>query len=370
MIRALQPIRDAFAGRYRLHDELGRGTMATVFAADGVGGERLAIKVLHREIVAALGPDRFQREVDLLSRLRHPRIVPVLDSGAVGPYLYLVMPYVPGETLRVRLERSGPLPLDAVLGVAADVADALDCAHRERIIHRDIKPENLLLDEGRAQVCDFGLARALGEAALEPVSSSGLVIGTPAYMSPEQAMGRDDLGPASDIYSLGCVVYEMLAGELPFTGPTPQAVIARHVAERPRPLRTVRADLPRRVEAAVLAALDKSPERRPATGAAFVAALAGGASRGHPLLRGNATRDVAQLRFPCAMLSPAKTSTRAPRSVPPGSSDRQGLNGGGGGAGGRPGPPGSHFRMTRTRSRLTRIFHACCFRSHFFRLAI
>lgn len=281
MTRTLQPIRDALAGRYRLFDELGHGSMATVFVAEGVvegvaGGAQFVVKVLHKELVAMLGPGRFRREVEILTRLRHPRIVPVLDWGEAGPYLYLVMPYVAGGNLRARLERAGPLPLDAALAIAEDVAAALDYAHRENVIHRDIKPENVLLQDGQALVCDFGLARAIDRAALEPISSSGLAIGTPAYMSPEQAMAQEEIGAAADIYALGCVVYEMLAGELPFTGATPQAVIARHLTDRPRSLRVVRPDLPRGVEAAVQAALDKSPERRPVTGAALVAALGGG----------------------------------------------------------------------------------------------
>jgi serine/threonine-protein kinase len=276
MRRALQPIRDALAERYRLREELGHGCMATVFAAESTaGGGQFAVKVLHEELAAVLGPDRFRREAEILSRLRHPRIVPLFDSGQVGKYLYLVMPYVPGENLRARLNRSGPLPLASVRAITDDLAAALDYAHGENIVHRDIKPENVLLQDNRAMVCDFGLARAIDRAALESISSSGMVIGTPAYMSPEQAMAKEEIGPASDIYALGCVLYEMLTGELPFTGATPQAVVARHLTDRPRSLRAVCPDLPLQVEAAVLAALDKSPERRPATAGALSAALAG-----------------------------------------------------------------------------------------------
>ncbi len=274
MRQPLQPICDALAPRYRLLRELGRGTMATVFLAErGEDGEQVAVKVLHREVVAALGPDRFHREVEILSRLRHPRIVPVLDSDAVAPYLYLVMPYVAGENLRSRLERGGPLPMAEALAIAADVAEALDYAHRENVVHRDIKPENLLLRGGRALVCDFGLARAIDRAALEPLSSSGLVIGTPEYMSPEQAMAEAEIGVPSDIYALGCVVFEMLTGEIPFPGPTRQAIIARHLTEPPRSMRTVRPDLPECIERAVAAALAKSPHDRPASGAELLRRL-------------------------------------------------------------------------------------------------
>src|SRR5258708_32121583 len=190
MRRILQPLREALAGRYRVVREVGRGSMATVFLADNLeaGGE-VAIKVLHPEFSHAVGPTRFHREIEILTLLRHPRIVPILDSDEAGQLLYLVMPYVPGENLRSRLEREGQLPMPVVLSITADVAAAIDHAHGENVLHRDIKPENVLLQGDRAVVCDFGLARAIDRAALESVSSSGLVLGTPAYMSPEQAMG-------------------------------------------------------------------------------------------------------------------------------------------------------------------------------------
>jgi serine/threonine protein kinase len=252
------------AGRYRVERELGRGGMATVFLAERADGSGLvAIKVLHPQFAAALGPERFHREIEILTRLQHPRIVPVLDSDEAGTLLYLVMPYVQGENLRSRLEREGQLPIQAVRSIARDIAAGVDFAHRKNVLHRDIKPENVLLAGDRALVCDFGLARAIDRAALEPVSSSGLVIGTPAYMSPEQAMAEEDLGPACDVYALGCVVYEMLTGEPPFSGPTPQAIIARHLGEQPRPIRTVRPEVTPTMERAVLAALAKEPQARP-----------------------------------------------------------------------------------------------------------
>jgi serine/threonine-protein kinase len=229
--------------------------------------------VLHPQFAAALGPERFHREIEILARLRHPQIVPVLDSDEAGTLLYLVMPYVPGENLRSRLEREGQLSMSAVLSIVGDIAAAVDYAHRQNVIHRDIKPENILLEGDRALVCDFGLARAIDRAALEPVSSSGLVIGTPSYMSPEQAMAEEDLGPACDIYALGCVVYEMLTGEPPFSGPTPQAIIARHLGERPPPIRTVRPEVTPGMERSVLAALAKDAQDRPRSGAAFISGL-------------------------------------------------------------------------------------------------
>jgi eukaryotic-like serine/threonine-protein kinase len=193
--------------------------------------------------------------------------VPVLDSNEAGALLFLIMPYVAGETLRARIDREGQLPLPVVLSITRDLATAIDYAHGENVLHRDIKPENVLLEEGRALVCDFGLARAIDRSALDPLSSTGLVIGTPAYMSPEQAMADAALGPGCDIYALGCVVYEMLTGELPFTGPNSQAVMARHLNDPPRSMRSVRPDLPVRVEDAVLAALAKTPAERPRSGA-------------------------------------------------------------------------------------------------------
>jgi eukaryotic-like serine/threonine-protein kinase len=270
-------IREALGGRYHIRHEIGHGAMATVFLAEAQEtGNRVAVKVLQPELAAAVGPERFHREIEILTRLRHPRIVSVLDSDEAGGLLFLVMPYVAGENLRSRLQREGQLPTPMVLAIAGDVAAAIDYAHGQNVIHRDIKPENILLAGERALVCDFGLARAINRAAVEPVSSSGLVLGTPAYMSPEQAMGHEDLGPACDVYALGCVVYEMLTGDLPFTGPTPQAVIARQLTEPPRPIRTVRPDLTARVEAAVMAALAKDPFERPRSGADFLSRMTRG----------------------------------------------------------------------------------------------
>ena len=264
----LPMLRQALSGRYRVEREIGRGGMATVFLAEPLDEHRqVAIKVLRPEVACFLGPDRFHREIEILRRLRHSRIVPVLDSNEAGALLFLIMPYVAGENLRARLDRERQLSLPAVLSIARDLATAIDYSHGENFLHRDIKPENVLLEEDRALVCDFGLARAIDRSALEPLSSTGLVIGSPAYMSPEQAMADAALGPGCDIYALGCVVYEMLTGELPFTGPNSQAVMARHLSDPPRSMRAVRPDLPARVEDAVLAALAKTPAERPRSGA-------------------------------------------------------------------------------------------------------
>jgi len=271
----LLSVRDALAPRYRVERPLGRGGMATVFLAQRAdGGGPVAVKVLHRGLAVALGTDRFHREIEILSRLRHPHIVPVFDSDIAGTFVFLVMPYVAGENLRTRIQREGQLPIHSALSIARDVAGALDYAHAQNVLHRDIKPENILLEGDRALVCDFGLARAIDRSTMDS-SSSGLVVGTPAYMSPEQAMAQKDIGPPSDVYALGCVLYEMLTGELPFTGPTAQAILARHLAVPARPLGIVRPDLPEHIEAAVAAALAKSPDERPASGAELSRRLTG-----------------------------------------------------------------------------------------------
>jgi eukaryotic-like serine/threonine-protein kinase len=276
MRKSFADLREALANRYDVDRVLGGGGMATVYLAqDRETSVLVAIKVLRPELAAMLGPTRFRREIEILTRLRHPNILPILDSDETGPFLYYVMPYIAGDSLKALVEREGPLPLARVLQIVRDLAAAIDYAHGEGILHRDIKPENVLLEGNRGLVCDFGLARAIDRAALEPVSSSGLVIGTPAYMSPEQAMGEMDLGAACDIYALGCVVYEMLTGELPFSGPTSQSIIARQISEHPRSIRTVRPDVTPEMELAVLAALAKEPDARPGSGAAFIRLMRG-----------------------------------------------------------------------------------------------
>ncbi len=259
--------------RYRIERELGRGGMATVYLAEDLReGEQVAVKVLRREITGILGSGRFGREIRILQRLRHPSIVPVLDSYESTTLHYYVMPYVPGESLRDLLAREGALPLGRVLSIAQALAGALDYAHSQGVLHRDIKPANVLLAAGRVVVCDFGFARVIEIASADTLSSSGLVFGTPAYMSPEQAMGGD-LDERSDVYALGCVVYEMLSGEPAFTGATSQAVVARVVSEPPRALRTLRPGIEAGLEQAVLQALHKDPGRRPGSAGAFGALL-------------------------------------------------------------------------------------------------
>lgn len=247
--------------------------MATVYRAeDRQGGGEVAVKILRPELTALLGPTRFHREIEILGRLRHENIVPLLDSSEAGARLYYVMPFVEGQSLRAHLAEHGTLPLVEVLSIARQVAGAIAYAHAQGVLHRDIKPENVLLDRGRALICDFGIARALEVAGSESFSSSGLIVGTPAYMSPEQATGGE-VDHRSDIYALGCVIYEMLAGEPPFTGPTAQAIIARQLASLPRPLRTVRPELSLELERAVIGSLHKDPLKRPADAVQFAEAL-------------------------------------------------------------------------------------------------
>lgn len=269
----LERARRAFAGRYDVTREVGRGGMATVFEA-GAGDRRVALKVLHPEWARTLGPERFQREIAFLTGLSHPNILTILESGEAGGLLYFAMPLARGESLRQRIEARRHLPLAEALGIVRDVAAAMDYAHTRNIVHRDIKPENILFEGERALVCDFGVARAIVQAGGDSLSSSGLMVGTPEYMSPEQASGARDIDGRADVYALGCVLYEMLAGTPPFTGPTAQVVMARHAKDAPPPLRTVRPDLPAAVATTVLAMLAKPREDRPENGAMLLQALA------------------------------------------------------------------------------------------------
>jgi eukaryotic-like serine/threonine-protein kinase len=263
----------AIEGRYRVEGEIGRGGMATVYQArDTRRGTPVAIKLLRREITGLIGSGRFRREIDILRRLDHPAIVPVLDAHEAPGVHYYVMPHVAGETLQSLLVRTGPLPVAEAVRIAGVVAGALDYAHASGILHRDIKPANILLQGERVLVCDFGLARAVERASRDSVSSSGLVLGTPAYMSPEQATGGR-LTARSDVYGLACVVYEMLAGEPPFSAPSPQAILARVLHGPPPSLASTRPELPPGLDTALRRALDKSPDRRPASAGDFVATL-------------------------------------------------------------------------------------------------
>ncbi len=272
----LQRLSAALADRYRLERELGAGGMATVYLAHDLKHDRdVAIKVLHPDLGAALGGERFLSEIRTTARLQHPHILPLLDSGDADGLLYYVMPYATGETLRARLDRERQLPVhDAVL-IAREVADALGAAHAVGIIHRDIKPENILLQGGHALVADFGIALAVQSAGGQRMTQTGLSLGTPQYMSPEQAMGEKQIDARSDIYALGAVTYEMLVGEPPFTGPSVQAIVARLVTEEPRTIGVQRKAVPEHVESAVMQALEKLPADRFASAAEFVAALTG-----------------------------------------------------------------------------------------------
>ncbi|HYT72703.1 MAG TPA: protein kinase, partial [Gemmatimonadales bacterium] len=266
----------ALAGRYAVERELGSGGMATVYLADDLKHRRkVAVKVLRPELASAIGPNRFLREIEIAAKLNHPHILALHDSGKADDFLFYVMPYVKGQSLRHRLHREKPLPIEEAVSITRDAALALDHAHAQGVIHRDVKPENILLYEGEAMVADFGIALAVSGAASggQRLTERGVWVGTPEYMSPEQALGEDSLDARSDIYSLGCVLYELLAGEPPYTGPTAQAVIAKRLAGPAPGVRRLRATVPAGVEQALLKALATVPADRFASAAAFAEAL-------------------------------------------------------------------------------------------------
>jgi serine/threonine-protein kinase len=273
----LTRLQEALRGTYAVERELGRGGMATVFLARDVKHDRaVAVKVLHPDLAAAVGADRFRREIQIETRLAHPNILPIYDSGEADGLLFYVMPFIAGESLRARMTRERQLPIDDAIRITCEVADALDYAHRHGLIHRDIKPENILLEDGHAIVADFGIARAVSAGTdQQKLTESGVTLGTPLYMSPEQAMGERDLDGRSDQYSLACVLYEMLAGAPPFAGQSAHALIARHVLDPVPSLLTVRDTVPDEIETAITCALAKVPADRFATVAAFSAALRG-----------------------------------------------------------------------------------------------
>src|SRR5574341_1100330 len=274
MSELLDRLRTALADRYDVQQEVGQGGMATVYLAQDLRHHRpVALKVLHPHLALSLGPDRFLREIQIAARLQHPHIVPLYDSGRAGDFLYYVMPYVEGESLRQRLQREGRLPIEDALAIARAVAAALDYAHRQHVVHRDIKPENVMLHEGEAVVTDFGIAKAVTAAAGDNLTQTGTAVGTPAYMSPEQAGGEAELDGRSDIYSLGCVMFEMLGGAAPFTGPTAQAIIARLFTEPVPPLSERHQGVPDWLDQAVLRSLAKTPAERYGTAAQFAQAL-------------------------------------------------------------------------------------------------
>ena len=284
----------ALAGRYRLERELGRGGMATVYLAHDLKHDRdVALKVLRPELAASLGAERFLAEIRLTAKLQHPHIVPLFDSGEAGGFLYYVMPYIEGESLRTRLEREKRLDVEAMLALARPVAQALAYAHEAGVVHRDIKPENILLSRGQPFVTDFGIARAVQAAGGERLTATGLAIGTPAYMSPEQALGEAGVDARSDVYSLGCVIYELLVGEPPFGGATVQALIARRLAGPPPHLTGV----PAAVDEVVRRSLATAPQDRFATALALADALVEAAKR-------PATPELSLVVLPFENLSP------------------------------------------------------------------
>ncbi len=277
-------LRASLADRYRLERELGQGGMATVYLAHDLKHDRkVAVKVLRPELAAVIGAERFLSEIKTTANLQHPHILPLFDSGQTvgrsdgqeGSYLFYVMPLIDGESLRDRLDREKQLPIADAIRIASEIAGALDYAHRHGVIHRDIKPENILLHDGRALVADFGIALAASRAGGARMTETGMSLGTPTYMSPEQAMGEREITARSDVYALGCVLYEMLVGDPPFIGSTAQAIVAKVMTEAPVPPSRQRPTVPEAVEDAVLTALQKLPADRFGTAAEFAAALGG-----------------------------------------------------------------------------------------------
>jgi serine/threonine protein kinase/Flp pilus assembly protein TadD len=292
---------DAISASYRIERELGRGGMATVYLGhDKRHNRRVAIKVLHPELSHSIGPERFLREIELAARLNHPHIVPLFDSGNADGFLYYVMPVIEGETLRDRLLRDGQIALDETLQLVRGVASALDYAHRQNVVHRDIKPENIMLQEGEAVVMDFGIGKAVSVAANDTLTQTGTVVGTPAYVSPEQAAGENKIDGRSDQYSLACVLFEMLSGRKAFSGPTAQSVISKRFTDPVPSLRAVYDKTPDEVENALLKALAKEPGERFSTTAAFARALVAShlsTPDGSPLHAGGSAKSIAVLPF-------------------------------------------------------------------------
>jgi Tol biopolymer transport system component len=281
MPRILEELSESLADRYRIERVLGAGGMATVYLAHDIRHDRaVAIKVLHPELAAVIGGARFFAEIRTTAHLQHPHILPLFDSGEAGSFLFYVMPYLKGESLRSLLARDGQLAVGEAVRIAGEIASALDYAHGQGVIHRDIKPENVLFHDGRAMVADFGIALAASHGVDGRMTATGISLGTPQYMSPEQAIGAREISARSDVYALGAVTYEMLIGEPPFTGANGQAVIAKVLTAIPVPPRKLRRSIPAHVEHAVLVALEKLPADRHASAADFAVALgtAGGSS--------------------------------------------------------------------------------------------
>jgi tRNA A-37 threonylcarbamoyl transferase component Bud32/tetratricopeptide (TPR) repeat protein len=294
-------LRRSLADRYRLERELGQGGMATVYLATDLRHERqVALKVVQPDLAATLGGERFLREIRTTAQLTHPHILPLLDSGEADGTLYYVMPYVEGESLRDRLSREGQLPVEEAVRITREVADALAYAHGHGVVHRDIKPDNILLASGHAVVADFGIARAMHQAGSERLTATGMALGSPAYMSPEQASGVAEVDGRADVYSLGCVLYEALAGTPPFTGPTAESVARQHIAVAPHPVTALRPAVAPGLAEAVHRSLAKVPADRYQTAQEFAAALAAPETR-----RGSGTRAVRRPRRLRRLVVPA-----------------------------------------------------------------
>jgi len=256
-------LRSALADRYGIERELGAGGMATVYLAQDLKHDRkVAVKVLRPELAAALGPDRFPREIRILARLQHPHILPLLDSGEAGGFLFYTMPFVDGESLRERVDRGGALPVPEAVRILREVADALAAAHAAGVLHRDIKPGNVMLSGRHALVMDFGVAKAVSDAGGETLTTVGVAVGTPTHMSPEQATGSENIDGRSDIYALGLMAYEILTGKPPFQGKTAQAILSAQVLERPKPITEVRTTVSHALGDFVMRCLEKAPEDR------------------------------------------------------------------------------------------------------------
>ncbi len=297
MTDTLARLAAALSRSYTIDREIGEGGMATVYLAHDIKHDRkVALKVLRPELAAIIGAERFLTEIKTTANLQHPHILALFDSGTVDGTVFYVMPYVQGESLRDRISREKQLPIDDALRIAREVAEALEYAHQHGVIHRDIKPENILLHGGHALVADFGIALAASNTGGKRMTETGMSLGTPHYMSPEQAMGERDLDARTDIYALGCVTYEMLTGEPPFSGPTAQAIVAKVMTEKPASIISRRDRVPAHVEDAVLTALEKLPADRMATAAQFSAALSGSATGFGP--RSSGSRVAARRPFP------------------------------------------------------------------------
>ena len=279
-------LKAALAHRYTVGSELGRGGMAVVYQAVDLKHRRtVALKVLHPDLAAALGAERFLREIEIAARLNHPHILPLFDSGEADGILYYVMPKVEGESLEDRLERERQLPMEDAIAIASEVADGLAYAHGQGVVHRDIKPGNILLTGGHAVIADFGIARAISEAGGDRLTETGLAVGSPVYMSPEQALGAEVVDGRSDLYALACVVYEMLAGEPPFTGSTPQMILARKSAQSPPSLQDLRETVPPGLDRVVRKAMARLPADRQGTVEEFAVSLRASRTAAEPVTR-------------------------------------------------------------------------------------